>query len=468
MPEDFGPVNNIVLSDYNYQRDIENRLLMAELTVFEVDVLREILDSSLKISLKQLSKSLDVTEKEMLPVLNKLSITKLIHRQGDNISVDKEMRRYYESQILKFDEEFEPGMEFLQGLLSKVPIHALPNWYSIPRMTNNIFASIVENYLRTPKIYERYLSSLRFEDPVMNGIIRDVLTSADFKVLARDLIKKYGLTREAFEVYMLQLEYNFVCCLGYNRVRDRWVEVVTPFYEWRSYLRMLRDSLPKKIDGTSAIQRTYPHDFGFVQDCAQILTAAQQEIIKLQRGSISLKEAIYILPHLKEIEAPGQYLKSLIDTLVSVPVAAIKESQLRALPQAKEWLSKSLQEQALALYRNLLAQLRQTTLSNSKYTERDVRETERSLRRVANSGWIYFDDFMAGMIASVGSAESVTLQNKGKRWKYVLPTYTPEDQAFIKQVVFDLLTKTGMVATGSHRGRPCFCVTPFGRMSIGE
>lgn len=51
--------------------------------------------------------------------------------QGEEIIVDKEMRKYYETQISKFDDHFQPDLEYLQSLLSKVPLHSLLVWYAI-------------------------------------------------------------------------------------------------------------------------------------------------------------------------------------------------------------------------------------------------------------------------------------------------------------------------------------------------
>src|SRR5262245_44410140 len=92
--------NKVLLSDYNYRRDIENRLLLSKLTTFELDVLIEILNGSLKTSLDQLSNALDTDETKLLPVLENLSKTKLFQIIGDSIIIDKEMRKYYECQII--------------------------------------------------------------------------------------------------------------------------------------------------------------------------------------------------------------------------------------------------------------------------------------------------------------------------------------------------------------------------------
>jgi hypothetical protein len=124
--------NKITLSDYNYRRDIENRLLLASFTVFEIAVLEEILYSPIKAPIRKIAKNIEKTEEEIVPILEKLSKTGLLVIEGDSIVVDKETRKYFETEIEKFEADFCPGMEFLQNVLKKVPIHVLPIWYSIP------------------------------------------------------------------------------------------------------------------------------------------------------------------------------------------------------------------------------------------------------------------------------------------------------------------------------------------------
>lgn len=364
--------NKIVLSDYNYQRDIENRLLMSHLTLFEVDVLREILDSSLKTTIHQLAESLDVDEKLVIPAVDKLSKTKLFQRFGNVISVDKEMRKYYESQIIKFDTNFEPRFDFFfQSLMTKVPIHSIANWYSLCKVSDHIFNSIVESYLATPKIYETYLKELHFDIPVLNNIAKEVFKADDFKIPSRTLIEKYGLQREQFEEYMLYLEYNFVCCISYQRDKQNWEEIVTPFYEWKEFLESQKKSLPIAIKDIANIQPAHPEHF-----------------------------------RNEELE------------------------------------------------RN--------------FSERDIREVKKSLKRLIGCGWVYFDDFLKGLTAQIGQTEAVELRNKGKRWNYILPSYSEEEIAFIKATLCGLLLEAGIVAIGTHQNKLCFCVTPLGRMTIGD
>jgi hypothetical protein len=458
--------NKIDLSDYNYARDIENRLIMAQFSVFETDILREILHSSLKFTVKQLADALSYDEEAIIPVLDKLSKTKLLHRMNNKVTVDKEMRKYYETQILKFDEDFEPGMEFLQSLLSKVPIHALPSWYVITRSSDKIFNSIIEKYLLTPKIYEKYLQELSFDDPVLHAISGDVFAAPDFTISAQTLREKHSLSQEEFEKNMLLLEYHLVCCLNYTRVNDHWEEIVTPFHEWHEFLRFQKQRTPTPISDSHNIQRLHPLDFGFVKDIGYILKHIQKKALDLKQTPAShthvflSKDISHLLPHLDPSSPSTQkYLESLVLKLLQLQVAEVANNQLCPLPTAQKWLGLHVQDQALSLYRLPVL---------TTFTDRDIREIERSLKRVVSWGWIYLDEFLKGLTISFGNAEPVTLKNKGKRWKYTHPSYSDEEYALVKTIICDKLFEAGMTAIGFHHSRLCFCVTPFGRMSLGE
>lgn len=445
MIEHCSHKNNIVLTDYNYQKDIDNRLLMAELSDLEVSILREIIDGSLKFSVKQLAELVEESPKNVIPALEKLKETGLFRIEGDNGIVDKEMRKYYESQIIKFDEEFEPGIEFLQGMLSKVPLHVLLHWYSFPAGTHQIVPSIIQHYMGTPKAYETYLSQLNFENVLLHAIMQDVFTATDYKVRAEDLMNKYGLMRKQFEEYLLLLEYNFVCCLSYERVKDRWEEVVTPFHEWRNYLRFQAATSPCPILDNHSINRFHLNDFGFVCDMAELLEMAQEDEVHPDTRS--------------------DYVVRLIAALNGLHLATVENKKLRALPGSHEWLLKSRQEQALTVYRYSMNRMR-IRLVGESYNERAISEVERSLRRIAKFGWVYFDDFWKGFTAPIGSTEAVTLQNKGKKWWYDLPNYSTNDRDFVYSVIYELLFEAGMVAIGTHNKKPCFSITALGKLSF--
>ncbi len=437
--------NKVVLSDYNYRRDIENRLLMANLSSVELEVLGEIINGSLKMTVQQLAKYLDKSEKDLKPLLTKLSQTKLFQLVDNDILTDKEMRKYYESQLIKFDDDFQPDMEFLQGLLAKVPIHVLPNWYQISKTSDNIFNSIIEKFFLTPKIYERHLSELAFDESLLTFMTVDIRNAKDAKIPSQFFIDKYKLSREQFEELMLQLEYNFVACLSYHRgENETWEEVISPFYEWREYLRFLRETTPTSITDPSKIKRNHPEDFGYLSDLNKLI------------------EKLQISPMPIPLPKKAAFSECMIHKMEFLHLAEIHNKQLHLLEFSKDWLKMPLTEQALALYRHPANRF---NIADT-YSEKDIREVQKSIKRVGNCGWILFEDFKKGFIRPIANRDPVTLQAKGKRWKYTLPSYSESDYELIEKTIFSRLFETGMVATGTYEGQLCFCVTPFGRISL--
>ncbi len=464
--------NKINLSDYNYQVDIENRLAMAEFTVFEVEVLREILNGSLKTSIAGLARLLDTSVNSIMQVLPKLSRTKLFTVQGDTLLVDKEIRKYYEFQITKFNEDFAPNIEFLQSLLSRVPIHVLPLWYTIPRTADNIFNSIIEKYLQTPKIYERYLHEIQFDEPIMRQIMEEVFNSPELKVRTQDLIDKFRLNRLKLEELLLHMEFNFVCCLSYSRSGDVWEEVVTPFYEWREYLLFFKQTHPQSITDVAAIAGKKEGDFPFLTHLGALLKSVRNRSIAVSSEGHNYAASSEVmkgcLPMLAN-QAPqmlSSYFSQIISQSLILQLASLTHGQFEVLASAEEWLKKSVQEQASVLFKLPITSYRGVCFDPAHNMDRSMREIERNLKRVSSKGWVFLEDFIKGMVGTVGTAEPVILRCKGKRWRYNLPTYTPEEKLLIEMVICERFFEMGMVSIGTFNGQPCFCVTPFGRMAI--
>ncbi len=440
--------NKIILSDYDHRSDIQNRLLMAQFTTFDLEILEEILYSSLHIPIRKLAENLDAEEEDVMPTLKKLSKTGLLAIFEKEIVVDKEMRKYYETQIAKFNNDFTPGMDFLQGQLRKVPIHVLPNWYAIPRTSNNIFDSLVEKYLLTPQIFQRYLAEIHFGDPCLSAITQAVYHSPDFKITSNAIIEKFGFSREQFEEYMLHLEFNFICCLGYNKIGNEWMEVVTPFHEWREYLTFLKNTEVKPIADPSQIVRKETHDFAFIQHLAALLNKAKK--------------------HPFPIAETKQELHYLVAKLRLLKLAEIKEGKLHALETANDWLDMRLENRALYMYRHPHNRLLSDLIPIQLCTEKLVREAEKSILRVLNTGWVYYDEFIKGVLVALDESSTVILKRTGKSWRYTLPEYTEDERILIKAAIFEWLFEAGMVCTGSQAGRECFCVTPFGQSFFGR
>ena len=468
--------NKINLEDYDYQRDIKNRMLMSHFSSEELEVLEEIIYSSTKISIDRLAVQIHIPLNDLLITLEKLSELDLYKIEGDWIFVDKEMRKYFETQLQPFDKDFAPGMEFLQALLRKVPIHVLPNWYPIPRASNNIFESLIEKYLQTPQVFQRYVTELNLGDPILNGILTDLFKSPDYKIYGSDVRKNYHLSEEEFAKQMLYLEFNFVGCLIYEQKEGKWVEVIRLFQEWRDYLYFLKESQPQPIGNKNGIKRTRPHDFSFAEDLSTILILAMKKplYIRLNRE----EDWVFDTPsaHLISKQCKGfdltteeghshfeQYMSKAIYKLIFLKLALIKENQLIPSEEAEEWLSLPVEKRALNTYKVTLATYPFSTFSKEVCTERNIHEIEKSVSRIVDCGWVLFDDFLQGMVAPISENTKMSLKRIGRHWKYSLPHYSKEERALIHLIIYDWLFEGGMVATGTFEGKECLRLTPFGQ-----
>jgi len=474
--------HKIDLSDYNFNRDIENRLLISQFSVFEVNVLNEIIHSSITISVKDLAQNMDVSVDKIIPVLDKLATTHLLKRKGDVIQVNKEMRKYYEFQIELLSEDFKPTLDFLQNLLNKIPIHILPTWYSIPRTSDNIFESIIEKYLITPKIYQQYLEELQLEDPVLQGIVEDVFNAPDYTIRSRTLREKYNLSREQFEEAMLFLEFNFVCCLHYTRVEDMWKEIVTPFHEWHEYLRKMKPSKPEEIKDVDAITEIRDIEFGFVNTMTAILLATKQSPLSLISNNDKLTDKemqkLLSVARAHDLALSPTEISQAIRKLCMLKFAEVRDaelnSELHPLSEADTWLDLSVYDRAMYLHRHPQNRPLSKQVDPKLWTDRNIRLAEKSLKKQKkqktqkNSGWTTFENFISKVIEPIGSTEEITLKKVGRRWKYRFPEYAEQERALIQAVIFERLYEIGIVAIGNYKGEPCFKLTSFGEVALGE
>lgn len=442
--------NKVCLEDYNFRHEIENRLLMARFSPLDLEVLEEILYSSIKVSVSKLAKTLDLGAEEIQTILATLSKTGLFTFEGDLICIDKDMRKYFEMQLLKFDPDFKPGMEFLQSLLKRVPISILPGWYSIPRTSNNIFDSIVEKYLFTPQIFNRYLSELNFTNPLLSHVMNDVYSAPGFTLQADSAIEKYGISHEQFEEIILELEFHFVCCLSYRKIKGRWQEVVTPFHEWQEYLTFLQQTEVPSLSPVSQVKRKRPHYFSFIEDMTLLLTLAKKQPLSLEDPLLAEKLQMHA-------SALPEYLEALVAQLRLLKCADLVKGRLCLQEEAAAWLKMQNEDRALLLYRHPL-----------NHEDKRVREAEKCILRVLDKGWVDYEAFERSLTVHLGPESVISLQKLGKMWKYSVPTYSADELSFIKTTLFNWLFEIGITAVGEHQGKACFCVTPFGQTLFGR
>jgi len=429
-------ITKVELSQYNHKKDLDNRALLSSLNALEVEILKEIAYSSLKFSLKELMDTLSVDTTVIDPLIQRLTEIGLLKVDGTTVIVDKEMRRTFEFQLSKFECDFEPNMDYVLTLLQQVPIHILPEWYALPKNTDDIFSSIIEKLLSTPKIYSKYLQDLVFENAKQEAIITDLFAAEDLSLKASLIKKKYQMSEREFLECMLYLEYSLAAFCIFSETENGFEEMVVPLQEWKNWLDFHSGTHCKPLKAES-VERDHPSDFGFVEEVSKTLTS-------LEKGIRS----------------------NLFEKLAALSFVEDRGGKTKATPIALEWASKKPEEQGMLLYLHRMNKLRRE--GGDKYTDKDIREIEKSLKRVLKTGWVLFDDFFKGISAHIGETEPVALRKKGKRWSYAIPSYSDADKAFITDTVMNFMSETGMVATGSYKGKPCFTITPFGNMTMGE
>jgi hypothetical protein len=298
-----------------------------------------------------------------------------------------------------------------------VPIHILPVWYSIPRSSNNIFESIVEKYLFSPQIYERYLEEVEALDPVYSKILKDLFSSENLQIPSSVLIAKHGLTRFEFEEIMLQLEFRFVAFVCYRPDGNQWQEWVVPFYEWQQHLLFLKNTQPPPIiEGNQRVSCKRNAPFAFLKDMEIAL-----ELLKKN----PLTPDSSLAPHFglsEEDPFTHSYIMKLFEKLVLIRLAAYREGSFVALDGGTDWLSLSYENRAVALYRH-------------------------PQNRLTGSLVFLSDD--------------PTDKRPNKNW--LPPKYNESEKSMIKTVLLDSLFECGMVLPGIYEGRDCLAVTPFGK-----
>lgn len=454
--------NKITLTDYDYQRDIKNRLLMATITEEDLSVLEEILYSSLQIPIEKLSKNLSMSEETLIPILEKIAPSGLFSLEKRVVTVDKDMRKYFELEIRKFDEDFQPGMEFLQSLLKKPPIHVLPVWYALPKTSTHIFDSILEKNLLTPQIFLRYVGELNFGEPILKQIIEDVYNSENLELSASFLRKKYNISKELFAEYMLHLEFSFVCCLGYQKTENGWEEKITPFYEWAQYLRFIKNAKIDSIQEEHKIEKKRPSEFSFAEDLSLLLEECKTNPLELE---LQNPQQILLKNHFSEKLpfADKEYIHTLVTKLTLLKLAVITEANLQITKAGLDWLKLRIDDKAIYLYRHPMNKITTKGIPQELCKEKTIKETEKSITRVLQSNWVLFDEFLKGMLVPLNGDLAITLKKTGKMWKYSLPDYSEEECCFLRAVILDWLFEAALVQPGKIEGKDCFRVTSLGQ-----
>lgn len=470
--------NKINLADYDYEEDIAKRVILSNLNELEIEVLEDILFNSTRFPISDISRNLEIRMDELLPIIEKLEKTKLYKIDGDALQIDKEQRRYYELHLQRFEEDFEPGMEFLQQLLKNVPIHILPNWYHIPRTSDNIFHSLVEKYLLTPQVFQRYLMELNLGDEALNAIVNELFSTSKLRLPCNYLKAKYSLTDHVLQEYILHLEYNLVCSVKYEKNDGNWECFLTPFKEWKEYLQFINQTTPESLS-KEEVSLFREDEYAFSEDMKRLLQVARVKPISVQynkeqdRWIIDQEHLRLIADGLGNFNISYEkallqdYLVSLLDKLLCLKLVAVKDNYLHLSSEANEWINLPSEKRALHTYKHPLNALH-CDVDSSLMTDKNIREIEKSITRIIGLGWVSLDDFLKGVIAPLNDRTRTQLKKTGRYWKYTIPEYSQEEFKFIKHTILTWLFESGIIQTGLSHSETCIRVTNLGKILFGE
>ncbi len=256
--------------------------------------------------------------------------------------------------------------------------------------------------------------------------------------------------------HMIFLEFNLVCFISYKKVGSTFQEFITPFHEYKNYLLHLKNTKAKTISNTKKMIRKRKTDFGFVEDLTSVLTLTKKP---LSKEAIEQKLTKELNEKDPDIIVSKTYLSSVINKLLQINFLEKKDSVLTRTSESESWLKKNLENRALYLYQHSLNLLD----SDDEFSEKTILEAEKSISRVINNGWIYFDDFIKGLLASISEDHLVKLVPFKKGYKYAIPTYSNDEINLMRKIIFERLFEAGLVAVGSLNGKDCFCATKLGK-----
>ena len=330
--------SNVSLPDYDFQKDIHNRLLLRSLTKRQRILLEEILFSPLHFPIESLAESLSLPIDEVYQTIESLSYLDLFNFDGKFLTVEKDRRKYFEVQLSRFEKSFKPNVEFIQNLLKCLPIEVLPSWYNVSRSSNNIFQSLLDRYLITPKIYQRYVSDSISQKEIIGKIAQEVFFSNTLKIPVKRLLKKYDLSREAFEKILISLEFNLLCFLSFETKGDRFTEVLTPFYEWRQYQLYLKTNYPTPLK--KGVLSLCKQEYAFIQDMTILINLSEKtplSVVYQQQNLPSFPPSVHAFMKKHLLFKKEAHLERVLEKVLILELGILENNLLKPSKTASKW-----------------------------------------------------------------------------------------------------------------------------------
>ena len=466
----------INLPDYDYQKEVSNRLLLGSLSKDEIKILEEITFSPTTFTLDNLAKNTDLSKDTVAKALEKIEPSGLLKVDGETITINKDYRKYFELHIEKFDEDFSPNLNFLKSLLKRVPLDVLPLWYPIPRSSDNIFESLVEKFLLTPQLINRYVGEIKLSSDILKIILDEIEASPSFFVSFEHLAKNFDISKEAFYEASLTLEFLLIAAHTFETINDKSIEGITFFNEWKNYLVFKEDKHPIRICKPDEVVPTHNDVFFFTNSLSRFLDISANEALHLvldasERWVLASDSVASILAQFEgfsNLSEEDMYyfnetFSKIIHCCLFLKLIKIENSQVVVSEKHAEWQSLDVEKQALHLYRTLVANYPFNELSESVCKERKIHEIEKSLDQIPDQDWILLSEFLDNLTLHLSAQSECLLTRFGKKWKYTLPAYSEQELSLIEKVVYDWLFQIGAIERGLFQTKPCIRLTPFGK-----
>lgn len=462
---------------YDLERDVRNYLFLTKLKSLDIEIFQEIFFNSLRIPLISFISSfaldlnmplnLNMEENELLRALKKFEKIKLLEIKSGEIVIDKELRKYFEHELVRFNQDQIPGVPFIQNLLRKAPSQNIPYWYSLPRTSENTFQSIIDKFLATPQIFNRHFQESKFDD-ITSCILELVYKAPGYQIPAETVIKKLQISDEQFAKSMLFLEFSFLVCLFYKKISDGFEAILSPFAEIHAFLLYKESVIPKPIKDLKKVKQEDVQPFAFVEELTLLLDLLKQLKIRIVAGEngfcLDTKSAELVKKsHPKWKTSEISYFKKLIKKLISYYFVSETDGQLLITAEGINWLKLSTENRAYHLFRHPELAIARDDFPANLVTERRTREIIDSVKILYNLDFVLYADFEKSVMVPLLDQTTLTLVSQGATKKYKLPAYTEEEKRYIHTVIMDSLFESGIITKGTYEGQECLALTrPFG------
>jgi len=460
----------IELEDYNFERDRFLRLYLSKISIETKEVLEEIIQSSLQFSLKEFSSGFNKTTEHLLPLFQEFETIKLLVVSGDLVQVNKEMRKYFEHSLELFEEGFSPDMIFLYQNLKKVPIHCLPLWYLLSKTSNNLFLSLIEKYLMTPHIYERYLQEMS-EEAIVLQAKEIIYRSKELSLSVTSLQKELHLNDKEMEKVLILLEFLLVGGVHFVQQENTYKRYFSMFQEYRTYrLEQKRRQLHRLPLKEVTPLRRLP--FAFLQDLQILCSLSEEEKIVLQKNLLptSIIDDLVHRCKLQSMQTTEtlSYCNHLLSKGLQLSLLSVHKQQLVVLEEYFAWKALPIEEQSLYLLRHENNKPLSYKGDPSLICAKNIKSAQKAIVHAIGHGWVKLENLLDAVTVPLHSQEEICLQKVGVRYLYQLPSYNSDEKELLQSIFLDTLFTSGLVEKGDWNGVCCIRVTAFGSSLYGN